>query len=54
MKVQNEYILKEASEEKLQKDVNRELQNMEKITVDFKEFQNKAIHVETPESAVRV
>ena len=54
MKVQNEYILKEAFEEKLQKDLNRELQSMAKLTVDLKEFQNKAKHVETLESVVKV
>ena len=54
IKVQNKYILKEASEEKLQKDLNKELQNTAKLTVDLKEFQNKARHVETLESAVEV
>ena len=46
--------MKEASEEKLQKDLNKELQNTAKLTVDLKEFQNKAKHVETLESAVEV
>ena len=35
MKVENEYILKEASEEKGLKDLNRKLQNMEKLTADI-------------------
>ena len=52
MKVENEYILKEASEEKGLKDLNRKLQNMEKLTADLKELQNKVMHVETLESAV--
>ena len=34
--------------------MNRELQNSAKLTVDLKEFQNKARHVETLESAVTV
>ena len=54
IKIQNNYILKEASGEKLQKDLNRELQNTAKLTVDLKRFQNKARHVETLESAVEV
>ena len=54
MKVQNKYISKEASEEKLQKDLNRELRNMVKLTVDLKEFQNKAMHVVALESAIKV
>ena len=54
IKVQNKYILKEASEEKLQKDLNREHQSTAKLTDDLKEFQNKARHVETLESAVEV
>ena len=54
MKVQNKYNFKEASEEKLQKDLNRELQNMVKLTVDLKEFQNKAMHVVALESAIKV
>ena len=52
MKVENEYILKEASEEKGLKDLNRKLQNMGKLTADLKELQNKVMHVETLESAV--
>ena len=54
IKVQNKYILKEASEEKLQKDLNREFQNTVKLTADLKEFQSKAKYVETLESAVKV
>ena len=54
MKVQNKYIFKEASEEKLQKDLNRELRNMVKLTVDLKEFQNQAMHVVALESAIKV
>ena len=54
MKVQNKYISKEASEEKLQKDLNRELRNMVKLTVDLKEFQNKAMHVVALEPAIKV
>ena len=54
VKVQNDYILKKASEEKFQEDLNKELQNTAKLTVDLKEFQNKARHVETLESAVEV
>ena len=54
VKVQNDYILKKASEEKLQEDLDKELQNKAKLTVDLKEFQNKAKHVETLESAVEV
>ena len=50
IKVQNKYILNEESEEKLQK----ELQNTAKLTIDLKEFQNKARHVKTLESAVEV
>ena len=50
----NKYILKEASEEKLQKDLNREHQSTAKLTDDLKEFQNKARHVVTLESAVEV
>ena len=34
--------------------MKRELQNSAKLTVDLKEFQNKARHVETLESAVTV
>ena len=45
--------MKEASEEILQKD-NREVQNVAKVIVHLKEFQNKATHVETLESAVKV
>ena len=52
MNVENEYILKEASEEKGLKDLNRKLQNMAKLTADLKELQNKVMHVETLESAV--
>ena len=52
MKVENEYVLKEASEEKELKDLNRKLQNMEKLTADLKELQTKVMHVETLESAV--
>ena len=52
MKVENEYILKEASEEKELKDLNRKLQNMEKLTADIQELKNKVIHVENLESAV--
>ena len=54
VKVQNNYILKKASEEKLQQDLNKELRNTAKPTVDLHEFQNKAKHVETLESAVEV
>ena len=54
IKMQNKYILKEASEEKLQKDLNRELQNTAKLTTDLKEFQKKARYVETLESTVKV
>ena len=54
VKVQNDYILKKASEEKLEEDLDKELQNTPKVTVDLKEFQNKAKHVETLESAVEV
>ena len=54
VKVQNAYILKKAPEEKLQEDLNKELRNTAKLTVDLKEFQNKAKHVETLESAVEV
>ena len=54
IKVQNKYILKEASEEKLQKDLNREFQNTVKLTADLKEFQSKAKYVEILESAVKV
>ena len=54
VKVQNDYILKKASEEKLQEDLDKELQNKAKLTADLKEFQNKAKHVETLESAVEV
>ena len=50
----NKYILKEASEEKLQKDLNREVQNAAKVIVHLKEFQNKATQIETLESAVKV
>ena len=50
----NKYILKEASEEKLQKDLNREVQNAGKVIVHLKEFQNKATQIETLESAVKV
>ena len=50
----NKYILKEASEEKLQKDLNREVQNVAKVIVHLKEFQNKATQIETLESAVKV
>ena len=46
--------MKEASEEILQKDLNREIQNVAKVIVHLKEFQNKATHVETLESAVKV
>ena len=35
MKVENGYILKEASEEKGLTDLNRKLQNMEKLTADI-------------------
>ena len=38
IKVQNKNILKDASEEKLQKDLNKELQNRVKLTDDLKKF----------------
>ena len=38
IKVQNKNILKDASEEKLQKDLNKELQNRAKLTDDLKKF----------------
>ena len=38
----------------MQEDLNKDLQNTAKLTVDLKEFQNKARHVETLESAVEV
>ena len=54
IKVQNKYILKEASRAKLRKDLSTELQNKAKLIVDLKEFQNKARHVKTLESTVEV
>ena len=54
IKVQNKNILKEALGEKLQKDLNKELQNRAKLTVHLKKFQNKARHAETLKSAFEV